>query len=107
MKRVLFAAVTVALMFASSAQALDRRVRIVNKSSDFIYQVFGSNRDRSDWEEDVLGDDVLAPGDSIIVNFNDRSGYCIFDLKAVTREGAEAVRYGFNVCSMSTWNVTD
>ncbi|SIS86582.1 hypothetical protein [Phaeovulum vinaykumarii] len=88
---------------ALPAAALDRRVRIVNKTGYTMVQFYGSNVGSDSWEEDILGSDVLPSGSSVIVNFDDASGYCKFDFKAVFDDGDELVRKGVNVCEIGTF----
>jgi hypothetical protein len=57
-------------------------------------------------EEDILGVDVLANGDTVEVNIDDGTGKCRFDFKAVFQSGAELVRNNINVCQISTFTYT-
>jgi hypothetical protein len=82
---------------AGNAAALDRRVEMVNATNLTIMELYGSNRDAGTWEEDVLGSSVLAPQSSVVVNWNDGSGYCMFDVRAVFENGVSESGY-FNVC---------
>jgi hypothetical protein len=59
------------------------------------------------WEEGVLGADVLASGNSRIVDFDDGTGYCRFDLRAVFDDGAVLEREDVNICEIGTYNYTD
>ena len=85
----------------------DRRVRIINRASSAIYHFYASNVDSDSWEEDILGNRTIPPGKSVIVNIDDGTGHCMYDLKAVLRDGREAVRRRFNVCTQESWTVTD
>lgn len=46
----------------SSATALDRRVQINNITDYDIVQFYASNKGTNDWEEDILGRDILPAG---------------------------------------------
>lgn len=85
----------------------DRRVVVVNDTSTTLRNLYGSNVNRTTWEEDVLGSDVLAPGARVNVNWDDGSCMCDFDLKAVFSDDTETVRRGFNVCTESTWRIVE
>ena len=50
---------------AMGASAADRRVEIVNKTGMTMTEFYASNTGASDWEEDILGVDVLANGDTV------------------------------------------
>lgn len=92
------AAATLTVGLALPAAANDRRVEVINNTGYTIVEFYGSNTGTSNWEEDILGVDVLAPGESVVINFDDSSGYCMFDVKAVFEDGEEVVRDGLDVC---------
>ncbi|WP_097068458.1 hypothetical protein [Rhodobacter maris] len=97
---------TVAAMIASlalPAAALDRRVRIVNNTGFTMVRFYGSNKGSDSWEEDILGNDVLPSGSSVMIDFDDASGYCKFDFKAVFEDGEELVKNNVNICQISTF----
>jgi hypothetical protein len=105
---------TLSLMLASlcfvalspdTAAAQDRRVRVINASNVTMNSFYASNVNRKKWEEDILGNSVLAPGQSVMVNINDGTGACMFDFKAVMIDGRKVEQYGLNVCQISTWTV--
>ena len=102
---VLLAASLMAL--PQSAEALDRRVRIVNDSQVDIVSFFSVNVDTRDWSESLLGDDILPAGGSIVLNFDDGSGYCRYRFRAVFVDGLELERKSVNVCEVGTYRYTD
>ncbi len=86
----------------ASAQALDRRVTVVNRTGVAIREFYASSVGQNDWQEDILGDDMLATGGSVSVNIDDGTGYCLYDLKAVFADEDEVVKYRVNVCEVSS-----
>lgn len=86
------------LIMTGTALANDRRVIVHNQSDDVVVQLFGSNVGTDDWEEDVLGRGVIYPWDDVLVDFDDGSGYCKFDIRAVFDDGTEVLYWDFNVC---------
>ena len=92
---------------AVDAAALDRRVRINNKSSYDIIEFYASNTGSRSWEEDILGRDILPSGSSVVINIDDGSGYCKYDFLAVFEDGDEVVSNDNNVCELSDFNFTD
>jgi hypothetical protein len=88
---------------ASPALALDRRVMIINETGYTIMEFYGSNTGSNSWEEDILGRDTIPPGTQMVINFNDQSGYCMFDFRAIFDDGEELIREGVNVCEISTF----
>jgi len=85
----------------------NRRVRIINNASSSIYHFYASNVDSESWEEDILGDKVIPPKKSAMINIDDGTGHCWYDLKAVLHDGRSAIRRKFNVCTQATWTVVD
>ena len=102
---VLAAAALMAL--PQAAEALDRRVRIVNDSPVDIVGFHGVNVDTREWQDSLLGDDILPAGGSIVLKFDDGSGYCRYRFRAVFADGIELERESVNVCEVGTYRYTD
>jgi len=103
--RVLLAVATVAVL-AAPASAEDRHVKIINETNATIVHFYGSNAGSNSWEEDILGKDVLKPGQSVVINFDDGSGYCLFDFKAEFSDGDVLIRRGIDVCKVGVYRYT-
>ena len=88
------------------AFAADRRVNIVNKTGLVMTHFYASNSGTDSWEEDILGRDTLADGETVQVDINDGSGACKFDFKAVFENGASLERQGIDVCQVSSFTYT-
>ena len=67
---------------------------------------YASNAGTSSWEEDILGRDTLAEGESVEVNIDDGSGACKFDFKAVFQNNQSLVKESIDVCKVSTFTYT-
>lgn len=89
----------------SSSVALDRHVLINNQTGRTIWSIHGSRTTTNSWEEDILGQHVLQPGQSANINFNDGTGACMFDFRFVFRNGQSIEHYGINVCTTATYTV--
>lgn len=89
-----------------SSDGRNRRVRIHNTTGWTMLRFFASNTSRSDWEEDILGDDVLANNASIVLNIDDGTGACLFDFKAEFTNGQELIRNNVNVCEIADYHYT-
>ncbi len=98
-----FAIILVWAATAMPAAALDRRVVIVNNTNFTIVRFYGSNKGSDSWEEDILGSDVLGPGERVRINFDDGSGYCKFDFRAVFNDGDVLIKKNVNICEISTF----
>lgn len=108
--RIQFAALTLATaLFAltNTAMAMERKVRINNLSSYTIVEFYASNTGTTDWQEDILGSDVLPSGSSVNINIDDGSGYCKYDFLAVFDDGDQLVSSDNNVCELDEFDFTD
>ncbi|WP_425229803.1 hypothetical protein [Sphingomonas sp.] len=85
----------------------DRRVRMINATRYTIERLFGSNTSRRTWEEDVLGERVLRPGDAVMVNWDDGTCACMFDFKANFSDGDNSIKHGVNVCRISRFRFVE
>jgi len=90
----------------AAAVKQDRRVNIINRSGHTIMEFYASSVGQNNWEEDILGSGVLGNGASIMINIDDGTGYCMYDLKAVFDDGDESVKYRVNVCEVSSVTYT-
>lgn len=90
-------------ILATPAAALDRWVVIVNDTSFDIVEFYGSNTGANTWEEDILGRDLLRAGEKVRVNFDDGTGYCMFDFRAVFEDGDVLVSEKINICEVGTY----
>lgn len=91
---------------AQSRDGRNRRVRVHNNTGWTMLRFYASNTSRSDWEEDILGDDVLANNASIVMNIDDGTGACMFDFKAEFTNGQNLIRNNVNVCEIADYYYT-
>jgi hypothetical protein len=99
-------AATTTVVAIQSKDGLNRRVRIHNNTGWTMLRFYASNTGRSSWEEDILGDDVLANNASIVMNIDDGTGACTFDFKAEFTNGQSLVRNNVNVCQIADYYYT-
>ena len=59
-----------------------------NQTGVEIHSLYVSPHSADDWEEDILGKDTLAAGDSLKITFEDRDKHVHWDLK-VTDKGRQ------------------
>lgn len=88
------------------AHADQRDFTLVNGSPGVtITHVYVSAAVVDDWEEDILGQDVLAPGDSVTIHFSkfDRdAGQCLYDIRVDGAGGEQGILYAVDLCSTDT-----
>ena len=89
------------------ATALNRHVRIHNNTSTTMEKFYASNVGTSNYEEDILGSDVIAPGDAWNINIDDGTGYCKYDFLAVFDDGSQAKKDNVNVCKVGDFYFDD
>lgn len=106
MKLALALATVAVLATTSLASALDRRVQTYNDTDFKIVEFYTSNKGTSDWQEDILGSDVLAPGGSVMVNIDNSRGYCKFDFLAVFEDKDQVVSPDNNICELDEFHFT-
>lgn len=69
------------------ARSGDQDFVLHNETGVEIHQLFVSPTTADEWEEDVLGVETLAAGDSVKVTFDDREKSSKWDLKVVDSKG--------------------
>jgi hypothetical protein len=97
---------TAALLAAAAvpAAAADVSYELINDSSLTLVYFHTSPVSDPNWSEDVLGDAVLAPGESGTVTLFDASSTCDFDVKFVFEDGQELVNQ-VNVCETASYTL--
>ena len=97
----LLAAALVAAAFATPAHAGNQDFVILNKTGFPIEQVYVSASAKDEWEEDVLGRDILPAGERTKISFSSDENACLWDLKVVYQDGESAEWQGINLCEFS------
>lgn len=86
----------------TSIIAADKNVLIQNNTGRTIYRFYGSPVNVNNWEEDILGANVLPSGSSVNVNFADGRTICNYDMRAEYTDGSAIVKRNINVCRVSS-----
>lgn len=100
--KLALAAFAVALAPATAMAQAMQDFSIVNETGYAISEVYVSSARADDWEEDVLGADVLPDEVTMNIQFRSAPKVCEFDLKVVYSDGENAIWSGFDLCSIST-----
>ena len=96
MKTKLIAPLFLLSVFAQGCVVVsdDESITLYNESSYVIEDVYITERDTFDWGPNILGGDVLFPGESISVSVS-----CdLYDVKVIDETGVECVLEGIDVC---------
>ena len=109
-RRAVLAAAISAVAFGTmgfqSNDGQDRRVTIINATGVTMTHFYASNSGRNDWEEDILGEDVLPSGASVRINIDDGTDACLYDFKAEFTNGQVLTRFNVNVCQIADYYYT-
>ena len=82
------AAGAVLMSLATTADAdANKKVKIINETRHAMVQFHASRVGTKSWEEDILGQDTLANGESLKISFDDRDKRVHWDLKVTDKEG--------------------
>lgn len=97
----------VGMSFATAAAAQGRQdFTLVNKTGYTIDQVYVAPSTSDDWEEDVLGRDVLENGQQVHITFSRSTQTCNWDLQVVYDDGEKAEWTKFNLCQISSISIS-
>ncbi len=106
MKLLSFAVAATALMFSSSVAAGQQDFTLINSTGYTLNEVYVSPSKINDWEEDVLGVDILKDGNRTSITFSRDTDACLWDLKVVYDDGETAEWDAINLCNISVANIS-
>ncbi len=86
--------------FAAPAMAGTQDFRLVNQTGVEIYNLYISEANNENWEEDVLGENVLPSGGSLFIQFSGRSA-CMWDMQVTDDEGGSVTWQAIDLCESS------
>lgn len=101
--RRLSAAVVATVAMTAPVLADHMKVRIHNNTGYTLYRFYSTNSGSSKWGRDVMGSTVLPNGGSMVMNFDNAKGYCLFDFRAIFDGGIELTRAQVNVCEIGDY----
>ncbi len=74
---------------------------LLNRTGITISELYVTPDERDDWEEDVLGRDVLKHNESLDIEFSRSEKSCDWDLKIVDEDGDEIEWDSLDLCAAS------
>jgi hypothetical protein len=97
------AAVGACVTFGTAAAlAADQDFALINATGYAISELYVAPTKTSDWQEDVLGQDVLGDGQQVNVSFSRSSDTCHWDLKVVYADDNTSAEWlGVDLCALS------
>jgi hypothetical protein len=84
----------------------DRWVVVENNRSSDMMRIYAARATTDDWEENMLPKPIPA-GAKVRILFDDGTGACVFDFRAVFRDNLMVHMWRINVCRESEWRVVD
>jgi hypothetical protein len=100
MALVAVCALSMMLIPASFAQG-KQDFTLVNQTGVAINELYVSPHTSNDWEEDILGVDTLANGDSVDITFDRTEKAAKWDLKVVDKSGNSIEWENLNLLEIS------
>lgn len=83
-------------------------ITVVNSSSYTIESFQIADDGVGGYSSDLLGpSQVISPGDSTALTFEDHRGYCVFNVKLTTMSGDVSEITGHNFCTNPTMTVVN
>src|SRR5437762_512876 len=93
--------------FSFAAEAADVKFDLVNNSARAIKNFFTSPTETANWEEDVLGEETIPPGQTDTVTISTAGDQCLYDMRFIMEDDAELVVDGIDVCTLSSYTLSD
>jgi hypothetical protein len=90
----------------SPASAFDRRIELTNNTRMAIVEIQIAQVGTGRWERDLLGDNILLPAQSVLVDIDHGKGYCRFDIKTVFDDGSSSIRRDIDICAVERFAVS-
>lgn len=100
--KIALALATVTLFVTASAFARTGKQDFIlhNETGVEINSLYVSPHSTDDWEEDILGKDTLATGESLKITFDDRDKHSHWDLKVTDKDGNALEWYDLNLAEI-------
>ena len=107
LQNYLAATAVAAALSATPALAEDLVFMLDNQSSGAIQEFYASPVGVDNWEEDILGADILPSQEASRITIADGRSVCEYDLKVVFDDGEELEERNINLCETGSYTVSD
>lgn len=103
-KKLVSAVLTLVMVFAfaSMSFAANLDFTLVNKTGFDIAVVNVSPASSDDWQEDVLGSQILGNNQQVSISFPANANETIWDIQCYDAEGGNAIWSGLDLSTIST-----
>ncbi len=99
-RSLLLACIFLLATFASS-YAGKQDFLLVNKTGIDIQEIYIAPHSSEDWQEDVMGKEMLVDGKSVKINFVRQTKTKLWDLKVVNKDGKASVWQNLDLLEIS------
>lgn len=96
-------ALPLSVMTAKSVLAESLGFDITNDTATNITKFYTNPTGIEDWGEDILGIDILRPGESASITIRNSQNVCTYDIKAVFDNGEEVIKYKVDLCTVENY----
>jgi hypothetical protein len=103
--RTIIPAVAIAASFATTALAQSEAIRFQNNSSYVVYRIYASPVTNESWENDLLGQNVLNPGQYLDITFHNVA-VCDYDVLIEFSDGVQMTDV-VNICQVGQYNINN
>lgn len=90
----------------SARDSTDQTFVLRNNTGQTIMRAYVSPVTSNNWEEDVLGRDVLPDRQTLRINFDRGESECNWDIKVELADGSSREQRGMNLCRLAEVEVT-
>jgi bifunctional N-acetylglucosamine-1-phosphate-uridyltransferase/glucosamine-1-phosphate-acetyltransferase GlmU-like protein len=105
-RSIIAGAAVASALWAAPASAEDLVFMLDNKASISIREFYASAVNVDNWEEDILGQDILEPENFARITISN-SETCEYDLKIVFEGDKEMEERNIDLCETGSYTVTD
>ena len=95
------------LVASTPALAEDLDFTLNNGTESVLVEFYASPADVGEWEEDILGTDVLGAGESVNITIADGRTQCEYDMKFVFDDGTETTVASQDLCETGSFTLTE
>ena len=96
-------AAAMAIVLAVPAWAQSQQIRFQNNSGQTLTYLYASDSNNQNWEQDLLGQNVLRNGQYFDLTIHNVSN-CVYDILMQFENGAE-LQDEINICEIGTYNI--
>lgn len=98
MRKLFFISLFLILSIGIQAQEAQQDFTLVNSTGLVIDELYVSPSESEEWDEDVLGKEVLRVDEECDILFNPKEEVCLWDIKITDEEGDEIEWEKIDLC---------